>query len=330
MTDKIGIKNKERIIAALISEDEKIHEEAVENAVKLLAILDELCPPKPMIRLKPCRRAASDDRETTVFDSKMGGVPYFPKNMEYPTVREGNDKGKPLYLLAQLNFGTLPKIEGFPGEGILQIFAGYDHYDDDDMFGMDYNDSTLQNEFRVIYHEKVLTDPAELMTAADMPRFWKEEKRNYPFKGEFELIAEEPMLCSVSYDEKKLYNKAISEAYKAVFGGEIDGVWSKGEVKGLYQTDRKLDNVMNTVSDYECKGTHIGGYPIFLGNDPRSEEGLDGHTVLLFQSYAQNVGEDADDEINWGGNGGVAHFFITPDALARRDFSNVMYTWSDS
>ncbi|MDE6728097.1 MAG: DUF1963 domain-containing protein, partial [Oscillospiraceae bacterium] len=322
--DEIDIKNKERIIAALISEDEKIYEEAVEKGVKLLAKLDELCPPKPMIRLKPCRA------ETIVFDSKMGGIPYFPKNMEYPTVREGSDKGKPLYLLAQLNFGTLPKIEGFPGEGILQIFAGYDHYDDDDMFGMDYNDRMNQNEFRVIFHEKVITDINDLMTAADLPRFWNEDKRNYPFKGEFELIVEETMLCSVSYDEKKLYNKAISEAYSAVFGGEIDGVWSRGEVKGLYQTDRKLDNVMNTVSDYECKGTHIGGYPIFVGDDPRSKEGLDGHSVLLFQSYAHNVGENGEDEINWGGNGGVAHFFITPDDLARRDFSKVFYTWSDS
>lgn len=324
MLDDISIKNKERIIAALISEDEKIHEEAVEKAVKLLTKLDELCPPKPMVRLKPCRA------KTTVFDSKMGGTPYFPKNMEYPTVREGEDKGKPLYLLVQLNFGTLPKIEGFPNEGILQMFAGYDHYDDDDMFGMDYDDSTDQNAFRVIYHEKVITDPERLMTAADMPSFWDEKKRNYPFNGEFKLIAEEPMMCSVSYDDKKRYNKAISDAYSAVFGGKIDGVWSKGEVKGLYQTDRRLDNVMNTVSDAECSGTHFGGNPIFVGNDPRSEEGLEDHTVLLFQSYAQDGGENGEDEILWGGNGGIAHFFITPDDLARRDFGNVMYTWSDS
>ena len=318
MTNDISAKNRERIIAAMISEDEKIHEEAVEKAVKLIAKLDELCPPKPMVHLNPTRG------ETTVFDSKMGGIPYFPKNMEYPTVRAGEDKGKPLYLLAQLNFGALPKIEGFPSEGILQIFAGYDHYDDDDMFGMDYDDSTDQNAFRVIYHEKVITDPEKLMTAADLPKF-RDDERNYPFKGEFKLITEEPIMCSVSYDEAR-YNKAISDAYSAVFGGEIDGVWSRGEVKGLYQTDRRLDNVMNTLSDAECKGTHLGGYPIFVGNDPRVEEGLEDHTVLLFQSYGDNI----DDWINWGGNGGIAHFFITPEDLENRDFSNVMYTWTDS
>ncbi|MDE6732313.1 MAG: hypothetical protein K2J77_05500, partial [Oscillospiraceae bacterium] len=81
MTNDISAKNRERIIAAMISEDEKIHEEAVEKAVKLLAKLDEFCPPKPMVRLNPTRG------ETTVFDSKMGGVPYFPNNMDYPTVR---------------------------------------------------------------------------------------------------------------------------------------------------------------------------------------------------------------------------------------------------
>ncbi|MDE6733004.1 MAG: DUF1963 domain-containing protein, partial [Oscillospiraceae bacterium] len=195
-------------------------------------------------------------------------------------------------------------------------------------FGMDYNDSTAQNAFRVIYHEKITTDPEKLMTAAEMPKFWDDDKRNYPFRGEFKLIPNEPIMCSVSYDDKKRYNKAISDAYSEVFDGEIDGVWSRGEVKGLYQTDRRLDNVMNTLSDAECKGTHFGGYPIFVGNDPRIEEGLEDHTILLFQSYGDR--DDGDDGINWGGNGGIAHFFITPDALARRDFSNVMYTWSDS
>ena len=75
---------------------------------KLLAKVDVQIPPVETVKLRLSRA------ETTVFDSKMGGTPYFPKGMEYPTVREGENAGKPLYFLAQINFGKLPKIDGFP------------------------------------------------------------------------------------------------------------------------------------------------------------------------------------------------------------------------
>ena len=49
---------------------------------------------------------------------------------------------------------------------------------------------------------------------------------------------------------------------------------------------------------------------------------------MLFRSDSENGGEDGkgDDEI-CRGDMGIANFFITPEALAKRDFSNVFYTW---
>lgn len=58
----------------------------------------------PMIPLMPKRA------ETSVFDSKLGGVPYMPKNYPYPVGKSGTYEGKPLRFLAQLNFGALPHI----------------------------------------------------------------------------------------------------------------------------------------------------------------------------------------------------------------------------
>ena len=40
--------------------------------------------------------------ETTVFDSKIGGIPYMPAGFKYPTVKDGKDKGEPIPFLAQM------------------------------------------------------------------------------------------------------------------------------------------------------------------------------------------------------------------------------------
>ena len=71
----------------------------------------------PMIPLIPKKA------QTSVFDSKLGGVPYMPKGFTYPVGKSGTYAGKPLKLLAQLNFGALPRIPCFPQEGILQFSA---------------------------------------------------------------------------------------------------------------------------------------------------------------------------------------------------------------
>ena len=52
------------------------------------------------------------------WDSKVGGLPYFPKEMDYPMSKTS---GKPLMLLAQINFEDMPKLEGYPEKGIVQV-----------------------------------------------------------------------------------------------------------------------------------------------------------------------------------------------------------------
>ena len=99
---------------------EEISPETAEKLDRILTEVDKKIPPKKTVRLKPTRG------ETTLFDSKMGGVPYFPKDMDYPTVREGKFEERPLHFIAQLNFALLPKIDGFPAAGILQFYAGCD------------------------------------------------------------------------------------------------------------------------------------------------------------------------------------------------------------
>ena len=68
--------------------------------------------------LKPAVRLFPVVRETTLMESKLGGNPYYPKDLPYPVDKQGN----PMRLLAQLNFEEMPPLEPFPTKGILQIF----------------------------------------------------------------------------------------------------------------------------------------------------------------------------------------------------------------
>ncbi|MDE6733006.1 MAG: DUF1963 domain-containing protein [Oscillospiraceae bacterium] len=275
---------------------------------KLLAKVDELIPPVETVRFKLSRDS------TTVFDSKLGGVPYFPKAIEYPTVREGESKGKPLKLLAQLNFGALPKLAGFPTEGILQFFAY-----PDDLYGADFDAPCDQNSFRVIYHENVITDTSALIDS--VPALEIDEEL-FPFTGEFLLTADKPAkMGAVATDFR--FDKAVAAAYNEIFGGDVVGMWDENG-KGIRQVDKELYSAIH--SRYSSK-TRVGGYPFFMQEDPRGyDDKYSRHTIMLFQSDSENVGDNWENGVCWG-DVGVANFFITPDDLAKRDFSNVMYTW---
>lgn len=60
----------------------------------------------------------------SVLDDKLGGVPYFPHDVEYPM----DSNGKPMALLLQVDLKNI-MIDDFPKDGILEIFIGdLDHY----------------------------------------------------------------------------------------------------------------------------------------------------------------------------------------------------------
>jgi uncharacterized protein YwqG len=65
-----------------------------------------------------------------IFDSKLGGLPYWTPDKNYPT----NSNGEKLILLAQINFDREKVDSPIPANGMLQFFIT-----NDDMLGM--NDS---------------------------------------------------------------------------------------------------------------------------------------------------------------------------------------------
>lgn len=272
---------------------------------EIIGKIDKVLPPRPVVKLNPKR-----SENTGVFESKMGGVPYMPKNYEYPKDKSEGHEGEPLRLLAQLNFEKLPHIESFPEKGILQFFCACN---DDALYGLDFDDPVSAKSFRVIYHENIITDESLLMSAEDIPKF-KEDTGYFPFDGEFILEAEAPGSCPVSagdyrFEEEqlKIYNEITGKAAKNIYGTEIsDETWEKiYELRTFEQT---------------C----IGGYPFFTQADVRHSDKYGEYDILLFQSTS--IWGEKNDEIMWG-DLGVGNFFISSESLKKLDFSNVLYNW---
>ena len=88
-------------------------------------------------------------RKPFITDSKIGGLPYWPISMEYPT----NSKGQKLVLLAQINFDKENVETPLPKKGLLQFFISND--EDDLMMGLDLEHPDVQDGFRVVYHDEI-------------------------------------------------------------------------------------------------------------------------------------------------------------------------------
>jgi uncharacterized protein YwqG len=256
----------------------------------------------PSIKLMPKRNS------TALTDSKFGGKPYFPKSMEYPK----NKSGEPLRLLAQLNFGELPKLENFPQKGILQFFLS----DNDSGWGCNQENPALQDDFRIIYQADILNED-ELMT--DFPEFSGED---FPCMDEFALTAEiEPasMTASDFRFEKlfaPLYAKVTGRDYYAPENYAYDELW-----------------VLEVIDEFLDTSHRIGGYGDFTQNDLRERrDDLKSHTVLLFKLDTDYSGYEIGSgkhEIRWGDKG-VGNFLITLEDLVALDFSNVLFIYDQS
>src|SRR5687767_4859300 len=78
---------------------------------------------------------------TTPWQSKLRGVPYYPKDMAWPLDIEG----KPLVMLVQINFEEMPTLPNYPEKGILQLYVSADYVPEKQMWGM-RNDSEHDTE----------------------------------------------------------------------------------------------------------------------------------------------------------------------------------------
>ncbi len=222
-----------------------------------------------------------------LWESRLGGQPYWPKELVYPT----NKDGKQLYFLSQLNFGDIPQLDGFPETGILQFFIF-----DDATFGADLDKPDNQDCFRIVYHPSPISDAAELIQDFSFLRFYGETAipQDRSFALEFAKATEIVPLSD------KHFAESFGEDFLRQFGDE------EWEIREKYK---------KTIN---AEGHKIGGYVFFAQEDDREP---DDDSILLFQ-----LDSEVERELCWG-DMGAAHFFIQKEDLAKRDFSKVKFSW---
>lgn len=272
---------------------------------KILEKVGKILPPQPAVEFNV------KNEKPGLFDCKVGGTPYFPKDMEYPRGTKNAFKDQPLILLAQLNFEQIPHIPDFPEKGILQFFiAG------DDLYGMSpkcFGEAlAAQDNFRVIYHENIITDETKLLSADEIPVYEGDEKIFLPFTGEYRLVPSEP-------DDQPagVHDFRFEDAFVKCFNETEDE-----EIDSLYDLD---EDVYEKLGDKAVFRTVIGGYPAFTQEDPRSSDSLGDCDVLLFE-LDSTYGNDENIDIMWG-DSGTGTFFIPRENLKKLDFSRVVYNY---
>lgn len=259
-----------------------------------------------------------EGKKPTLYGSKIGGIPYWEKQREYPTASDGSK----LMLLAQINLEELPENEMLYGTGILQFFILGDR-----TYGMSIQESGYpQNTYQVIYHDKV----DESITEADVLSLGIRTSSNmgeklygnmeqlhemwFPVQGEY----------AISFKMKKVYMndcdvRCTTLLHKIAQELNLD-LDSRLE---FYQMFNEYDKRYADIQESTC-GHWLFGYPAFRQWDPRSLEMTDYYDTLLFQLDSESwYGKS---RVLWGDEG-VGVFFINSKRLAEMDFSDVLYYW---
>ncbi len=280
------------------------------------------------------------EKEIPIWRSKFGGIPYLPKGVEHPR----NKAGKPLYLLAQINFEEFPNLEMFPEKGILQFYISNNIKKS---YGIGNATYTLkQDNYRVLYFDDIdknikietnFVDP--FIKGGHFPlEFYAPWNKNenpmdtmaISFKQKFEpLPFWDDFYWNVFFPEFNShymeYMKAVGTEDEEYFYKEF---WTWGYLGTNYDFFKKLTSNENIHEEdvykwysqfYNSRANKIGGYSFFAQDDIRNLS-LKDYDILLLQIVS------GDFDISWG-DCGVAHFFIKKEDLVKKDFSKVCYHW---
>ncbi len=255
---------------------------------------------------------ADKENGSAPWRSKFMGRPYFPKGQAYPV----DPQGRPLFMLAQINFAEMPKLPDYPHKGIVQFFIA-DGNTPAQIYGslmysaVPFNvnhhfDSLMdQRYFRVRYHADVVADMAGQDTPPDITAQGKE----LPMQDEA-LLRFDTRSEAVSVDDYRFAHFLGKPAaqFFAQFGDQETAV---AEAYMAYAGNSPV--------------AKIGGYTSLVQDDPRTSRPGEDWLVLL---EIRSAGGDDNIDIMWG-DAGVGVFFIRRADLLRRDFSKVAYHWDN-
>lgn len=254
----------------------------------------------------PCVTMELAETKPSIFDSRIGGVGYIPHDGDFPE----DSKGNQLRLLAQINCEEV-SLEDFPKQGLLQFWIL-----NNDAFGLNFDDGTKQDTFRVIYHkdiDKSVTEE-EILSKIKDNEIEADGESYMPVEGEYGLTFK----ADTDYmsDNDCHFDKVFCEKYNRLNPPE--------PLDSLYDFDIDLDELELFEESNDKAFSHkLGGYPGFTQWDPRNEND-DKYNFLLFQLDSDF--DNGNYKILWG-DAGIGNFFINREKLKQLDFSDVLYNW---
>lgn len=267
----------------------------------------------------PCMFIHLEDEATSIFDSKVGGLPYIPKDFDVPLDYNGNQ----MKLLAQIHCNDIKELKDYPHEGILQFWM---------------TTTWPWEEAKVIYHKEVdRTITGEVIQKID--KFKEDNKHSFPVTGSYRMkftLSEESISCC-DYRLKALFCQYFTE-----ISGEYISDPEDTESEEVYKV---FVSVCEERDDAFGNSHKVGGYRYSTQfgswdyDDYKEGEKIDINSddadVLLFQlksDYALiNFETRTHDwiKVMWG-DAGVGRFSIKRSDLKKCDFDNAWFSWDCS
>ncbi|MBO5754035.1 MAG: DUF1963 domain-containing protein, partial [Proteobacteria bacterium] len=254
-----------------------------------------------------------DRRPHALLDTKIGGPYYVPEDKKVP--RNLQTDGE-LFLLAQINFATMPKQPDFPTDGLLQFFI-----DPDPHAFAAHKHPTQQTAWRVRYIPEVpsYTSIATNGYKPDTSQF-EGKLTTMPFDCRRFLMLKgsdtQQFICWDDFPFQAMLDRYCSDLLPANPSDSDMMALRTARMDAMNQLRREFKP--GKAQDFVIQ---MGGYPTFHGkNDIRMEDprfpGIRTPNVLLLQLPSF-------DGFQWGGDR-IVHFFISRKDLRERNFNHVM------
>lgn len=233
---------------------------------------------------------ATPTENLEITQSKFGGNPWLPEDFEYPV----DGEGKPMFLLAQLNFNETPKLEGYLLTGILQFYISTS---ESMTYGLDFENELSKDGYKILYFENI----QDVACKAEFPTFESEALYNLPLS----------ISHALQFEKQNEYIGIGDVRYEEFGSFKVDD-W----IEKFPLINEQLENEVYEKFSYDDH--KIGGYAYFTQWDPRQDS--------KYKDYLLLLQIDSDNEIMWD-DSDVGNFFIHPEDLKKKDFSKVLYNW---
>lgn len=155
----------------------------------------ELAAQKVIAETKiPSMTITLENETTSIFESKVGGIPYLPKDSAVPLDSDGNQ----MKLLAQIDCHALEALEDYPHEGILQFWM---------------TTKWAWEEAKVIYHKTVDKNLTEADVISRIHADIHDNIHSFPVNGAYRMqlkLSSESMSCC-DYRLKALFCQYFTE-----------------------------------------------------------------------------------------------------------------------